>query len=244
MSRVRGGVEPRYWKGVPTKLEETSREAARRAVVLAIVLVAGLLSGCGATRPSKYYQLTVPTDPPAVEKVDAVPVSLLLGGLMTSHLYREDRIVYGNGSEQLGTYEYQRWAEPPAEMIQEILLRELRASGRYRAVHYRRSNMQGDFALRGHLYDFKEVTGPQMSARVTLDLEMRDLKSGATMLRAGARAALCRPPARLPGRGKDAHSQAAHEKNHVVPVAEAIYAPYFPQSPRNPWKCVVPPPVS
>ena len=181
MSRVRGGVEPRYLKGVPTKLEETSREAARRAVVLAIVLVAGLLSGCGATRPSKYYQLTVPTDPPAVEKADAVPVSLLLGGLMTSHLYREDRIVYGNGSEQLGTYEYQRWAEPPAEMIQEILLRELRASGRYRAVHYRRSNMQGDFALRGHLYDFKEVTGPQMSARVTLDLEMRDLKSGATV---------------------------------------------------------------
>ncbi len=181
MSRVRGGVEPRYLKGVPTKLEETSREAARRAVVLAIVLVAGLLSGCGATRPSKYYQLTVPTDPPAVEKVDAVPVSLLLGGLITSHLYREDRIVYGNGSEQLGTYEYQRWAEPPAEMIQEILLRELRASGRYRAVHYRRSNMQGDFALRGHLYDFKEVTGPQMSARVTLDLEMRDLKSGATV---------------------------------------------------------------
>jgi len=45
---------------------------------------------------------------------------------MTSHLYREDRIVYGNGAEQLGTYEYQRWAEPPTEMIQEVLLRELR----------------------------------------------------------------------------------------------------------------------
>src|SRR5260370_37073515 len=41
--------------------------------------------------------------------------------------------------------------------------------------------MQGDFALRGHLYDFKEVTGPQMTARVTLDLEMRDLKNGATV---------------------------------------------------------------
>jgi len=100
---------------------------------------------------------------------------------MTSHLYREDRIVYGNGPEQLGTYEYQRWAEPPTEMIQEVLLRQLRASGRYRAVHYRRSNMQGDFALRGHLYDFKEVNGSQMSARVTLDLEMRDLKNGATV---------------------------------------------------------------
>jgi ABC-type uncharacterized transport system auxiliary subunit len=41
--------------------------------------------------------------------------------------------------------------------------------------------MQGDFALRGRLYDFKELTGGQMSARVTLELEMRNLKTGATV---------------------------------------------------------------
>jgi cholesterol transport system auxiliary component len=143
--------------------------------------MAGLLSGCGAARPSKYYQLTVPADAGAVEKAGTVPVTLLLGQLLTSHLYRDDRIVYGNGADQLGTYEYQRWAEPPTEMIEEVLLRELRASGRYRAVYYRRSNMQGDFALRGRLYDFKEVDGGQLSARVTLELEMRDLKNGATV---------------------------------------------------------------
>ncbi len=181
MSRVRDDVELRYVRTVPAALEETFRRAAKRALIMAFALMVGLLSGCGATRPSKYYQLTVPSDPGAVEKTDAVPVTILLGALMTSHLYREDRIVYGNEGEQMGTYEYQRWAEPPAEMIQEVLLRQLRASGRYRAVHYRRSNMQGDFAIRGHLYDFKEVTGEQMAARVTLELEMRDLKNGATV---------------------------------------------------------------
>src|SRR5260370_17272666 len=66
-------------------------------------------------------------------------------------------------------------------MLQEVLLRELRASGRYRAVSYRRSNIKGDFALRGRLYDFKEVEGGQMSGRLTLELEMRELKSGATV---------------------------------------------------------------
>jgi ABC-type uncharacterized transport system auxiliary subunit len=171
----------RYMRRVPVALEETFRRAARRALIMAFALMIGLLSGCGATRPSKYYQLTVPPDAPAVEKADAVPVTLLLGALMTSHLYREDRIVFGSGGEQMGTYEYQRWAEPPTEMIQEVLLRELRASGRYRAVQVRRSNMQGEFAIRGHLYDFKEVNGSQMSARVTLELEMRDLKNGATV---------------------------------------------------------------
>lgn len=152
-----------------------------RTLIAAVALGIGFFSGCGAARPSKYYQLTIPSDAAQVEKADAVPVTLLLGSLMTSHLYREDRVVYGNTAEQLGTYEYQRWAEPPTEMIEEVLLRQLRASGRYRAVYYRRSNMQGDFALRGRLYDFKEITGGQMSARVTMELEMRDLKTGATV---------------------------------------------------------------
>jgi ABC-type uncharacterized transport system auxiliary subunit len=145
------------------------------------VLIVGLLSGCASTRPAKYYQLTVPTEAGAVERADTLPVTLLVGGLMTSHLYREDRIVFGNGPEQLGTYEFQRWAEPPTEMIQEVLLRELRATGHYRAVHVRRSNMPGDFAIRGRLYDFKEVDGSATSTRVTLELEMRDLKTGATV---------------------------------------------------------------
>lgn len=155
--------------------------AARRVLMGSFAVGMAFLCGCGAARQSKYYQLTVPSDTAQVEKPGAVPVTLLLGTMMSSHLYREDRIVYGNSTEQLGTYEFQRWAEPPAEMIEEVLLRELRASGRYRAVNYRRSNMQGDFALRGRLYDFKELTGGQLSARVTFELEMRDLKSGATV---------------------------------------------------------------
>jgi ABC-type uncharacterized transport system auxiliary subunit len=181
MSRARGDMEPPSFGTEPTGRRELSRFSARLGRLGPFVLMVGMLTGCGAARPIKYYQLTVPTDAGDVEKAGAVPVRLLLGGMVTSHLYREDRIVYGNGPEQLGTYEFQRWAEPPAEMIQEVLLRELRATGHYRAVHMRRSNVTGDFAIRGRLYDFKEVEGGAMSARVTLELEMRDLKTGATV---------------------------------------------------------------
>jgi ABC-type uncharacterized transport system auxiliary subunit len=181
MSRARGDMEPRSFGTEPTGRRKSSRFSDRLGRLSPFVLMVGMLAGCGAARPVKYYQLTVPTDAGDVEKAGAVPVRLLLGGMVTSHLYREDRIVYGNGPEQLGTYEYQRWAEPPAEMIQEVLLRELRATGHYRAVHMRRSNVTGDFAIRGRLYDFKEVEGGAMSARVTLELEMRDLKTGATV---------------------------------------------------------------
>jgi ABC-type uncharacterized transport system auxiliary subunit len=100
---------------------------------------------------------------------------------MSSHLYREDHIVYSSDGENMGTYEYQRWAEPPTEMIQEVLFRALRSSGRYRAVYAQRSSMRGDYLLHGRLYDFKEVTGTSMSARLSLELELRDTKTGDTV---------------------------------------------------------------
>src|ERR1700739_121943 len=102
MSRAREVMQPGYLKRILVEQEGMSIRMARRALITAAALTLGLLSGCGATRPAKYYQLTVPTEPGAVQRGDAVPVTLLLGAIMTSHLYREDRLVYGNGTEQLG----------------------------------------------------------------------------------------------------------------------------------------------
>ena len=149
--------------------------------LVAAIFAAMILAGCGAARPSKYYQLTVPGIQSGAQTADPMPATILLGPLLASHLYREDRIVYSSGGEQMGTYEYQRWAEPPTEMIQMVLLRELRASGRYKAVYAQRSTSNGDFLIRGRLYDFKEVSGGSILAKVTFELEMRELKSGSTV---------------------------------------------------------------
>lgn len=147
-------------------------------IVVAAATIA-LAAGCGAARPSKYYQLTIPGDILPSASSSAYPVTIVVGALTSSDLYREDRIVYGTASEKMGTYEYQRWAEPPTEMLHDVLLRALRASGHFRGVYsLRGSTMRGDYLLRGRLYDFKELTANSLSARVTLDLELRDEKSG------------------------------------------------------------------
>jgi hypothetical protein len=62
------------------------------------------------------------------------------------------------------------------------LLRELRASGRYRMVDILRSNSRGDYILYGRLYDFKEVSSASLSTRVTFEWELRDVKTGSTVL--------------------------------------------------------------
>ena len=144
-------------------------------------LIAGLLAGCGAARPSKYYQLTIPSEAAPVAERSPYPVTLLLGPLRASHLYREDHIVYSSAGESMGTYEYQQWAEPPTEMLRDVLLRDLRASDRYRDVDILRSNSHGDYILYGRLYDFKEVSATPLVARVTVDLELREVKTGSTV---------------------------------------------------------------
>ena len=141
----------------------------------------GLVTGCGAARASKYYQLTIPGDTQSVPDPSPHAVTLLLGPLRASHLYREDHIVYSSSGEHMGTYEYQRWAEPPTEMLAEVLLRQLRGSGRYCSVDVLRSNNHGDYILYGRLYDFKEISGPPLLTRLTIDLELRNTKTGSTV---------------------------------------------------------------
>jgi ABC-type uncharacterized transport system auxiliary subunit len=141
------------------------------------VLAASLTAGCGAAHPIKYYQLTVPGNLAPAANPNAVPVTLLIGRLTGSALYREDQIVYGSGGVTMGLYEYHRWAEPPTNMIAEVLLRQLRSSGHYRGVYTLRSDIHGDFLLHGRLYDLKEISGSSEAARVTMELELRDIKS-------------------------------------------------------------------
>jgi ABC-type uncharacterized transport system auxiliary subunit len=152
-----------------------------RRIITMAALSAGLLAGCGAARPSKYYQLTIPGEAAAVSERAPYPVTLLLGPLRASHLYREDHIVFSSSGENMGTYQYQQWAEPPTEMLVDVLLRDLRASGRYRAIDMLRSNSHGDFILYGRLYDFKEISRSPLMARLTIDLELRETKTGSTV---------------------------------------------------------------
>lgn len=150
----------------------------RKLISCALLLFAGVAAGCGATHTTKYYQLTIPNDLGRTTDPNPYPVTLMLGPLTSSHLYREDHVAYSSDGESMGVYEFQRWAEPPTEMIADVLLRELRMSGRYRAVYASGSSLRGDYILRGHLYDFKEVSGKILVGRVTLELELRDTKTG------------------------------------------------------------------
>jgi ABC-type uncharacterized transport system auxiliary subunit len=142
-----------------------------------MILIAGVASGCGGSRPVKYYVLD--TGPaPAVSPSPQIPITLLVSRVNAAHLYRDDRLVYGSNDVELGTYEYERWAEPPAGMIQDLVIKTLRASGNYRSVSRIGSNLRGDYIVRGQLFALDEVKSPALSARFSFQLELYDPKAG------------------------------------------------------------------
>lgn len=150
----------------------------QRCLAAFAVLLAVLTASCGASRPISYYALEPPTLPAAAK---SFPISLVVGRISAPLLYRDDRIVYDSGPVQRGALEYHRWAEPPSDMVQNMLLTALRASGQYRSVGRQTSNARGDYILRGRLDAIEEVDSPTISARFSLALELFDPKTGATV---------------------------------------------------------------
>jgi ABC-type uncharacterized transport system auxiliary subunit len=147
------------------------------ASALSILVVVFLVAGCGSARPIKYYQLSYPSTAPPPSP-DAINTTLIVKPFEASHLYLSDQIVYGFDSPELGVYQTQRWAEPPVEMLQDALVRGLRSTGRFRAVYTIRSDVGGQYILAGHLYDFKEVDGSAIVARLNYEVRLRDRKTG------------------------------------------------------------------
>jgi len=149
-------------------------------VTAATLLACVILAACGAARPIKYYRIA-PETTNAPAAASPYPITLILGQISAPNLFRDERIVYSHGSVEMGTYEDHLWTEPPPEMIENMLLESLRASGQYRTVERISSNARGDYILRGRLMAFNEVDLAQVEAHFALELELFDRKAGAVV---------------------------------------------------------------
>jgi cholesterol transport system auxiliary component len=159
--------------------ESRSRGTASSAGLTALVIaLCVLLTNCGSARPVKYF--SIQGTPPAASQTAAptYPVTIVVGHIAAPLLFRDDRMVYSNGSVELGSDSYNRWAEQPTDMIESMLVQNLRASGQFRAVQRMSSSGKGEYLLRGHLTAFNEVDNPGITARFTIDFELLQIKTG------------------------------------------------------------------
>ena len=159
-------------------VRQLARLTARmpRLGISSAVFAVVLLSGCAKPRAIKYYQITYPSNVSVSQEM--IDTMLLVRSFDASHLYLDDRIVYGHDSPEMGTYEDERWAEPPVEMLRDAIVRGLRSSGMFKGgVYIARSDLGGRYLLSGHLYDFRELDAATVSARLAFEARLWDRKT-------------------------------------------------------------------
>jgi ABC-type uncharacterized transport system auxiliary subunit len=143
--------------------------------VASFSFIAVVLGGCGGGRPIAFYTLRMP--PPPAPAARVFPISLLVGRIDAPEILQDEPIVYRSGPNEIGTYAYHSWIEPPTKMVKEMLIRRLRDSGEYGSVADLGSEARGNFVLQGRLYDFEEVDTPQVSALVTMEFHLFDRRT-------------------------------------------------------------------
>jgi uncharacterized lipoprotein YmbA len=151
-------------------------------VFLLTVASSLLLSGCmGKVKYPAYYRLNLApaVDPPP--KSDALP-SIAVREFRAPAYLREGSIVYLTSPEEIGFYEYHRWAVDPRQTITGAIVEYLRASGNFKLVKIYDGRNDVDYVLSGRLEKLNEVDyegGVQVE--VALSAQVTDLHSGNTV---------------------------------------------------------------
>jgi ABC-type uncharacterized transport system auxiliary subunit len=150
------------------------------ALTALIALIA--LSGCGAAvKYPKYYTLHVPPppDPPALA---GLHTTLAVREFSSPAYLRQEAIVYRASPEQIGFYNYHRWAIDPREFVTNAVVDHLRANGTFSQVRPYDGRTDTDYVLSGRLYKFEEVDYEGgIKVEVAISAQMVRLSTGATV---------------------------------------------------------------
>jgi ABC-type uncharacterized transport system auxiliary subunit len=141
-----------------------------------------MLVGCGgAVKYPNYYTLHLPPppDPPAPENVHA---TLAVREFRSPVYLRQGAIVYKTSPEQIGFYNYHRWAVDPRDFVTNAVTDRLRASGNFAQVRTYDGRSDVDYVLTGRLEELDEIDYEGgVKVQVAISAQMVSLATGATV---------------------------------------------------------------
>jgi len=134
-----------------------------------------VLAGCGSVRYPTNYVLNFPPPVP-----HAAPSNSAVGGV-TIREFRcpeylcDGRIVYRTSPEEIGFYEYHRWAMDPRHAITQYLEDGLRAQSLFKSVATQERGAEAAYLMSGNIERLEEVDeGREVRAVCTIAAQLLD----------------------------------------------------------------------
>jgi uncharacterized lipoprotein YmbA len=145
-------------------------------------VAAMLLCGCGEIRYPKYYTLNIaaPSKPAADDVRRSVTVAVRR--FDTPDYIRQGRIVYRETPEEIGFYDYHRWAADPGTTITTAMIDALRSSRLFSLVVPYDGREQHECVLSGRVERLDEVDyGGGVSVEARILAELVNQRTGETL---------------------------------------------------------------
>ena len=149
----------------------------------AIWLLMLVLCGCGGKiRYPRYYALEIPPPAPRLGNGVRLPGVLSVRRFEAPAYLRGGAIVYRRTPEEIGFYDYHRWADNPGDVVTAAVLDALRSARLFSAA--RRYDGQGreDYVMSGRLERLDEIDyGGSLRVEVKISAELTSLRDGAAV---------------------------------------------------------------
>ena len=147
-----------------------------------IVAIGTSLTGCGGKiRYPTYYTLNLPA-PPDPSAQNGVRTSIAVREVQAPGYLRQGPIVYRTTAEQIGFYEYHRWAADPRTLVTSAVIDHLRASGKYSSVSTYNGRPNIDYIFSGKLEKLEEVDYESgVKVEVVMSAQITRVATGATV---------------------------------------------------------------
>ena len=150
------------------------------ALVLMVTLLPAL-SGCGRVRYPAYYTLNLPA-PPDPAAAENVRTSIAVREFQSPGYLRQGPIVYRTTPEEIGFYEYHRWAADPRMLVTNAVVDHLRAGGQFSMVSMYDGRPNHDYVFSGRLEKLEEVDYQAgVKIEVAISAQITRVATGATV---------------------------------------------------------------
>jgi ABC-type uncharacterized transport system auxiliary subunit len=151
--------------------------------LVSVVFFAGIsviLAACGGKiQYPSYYVLNLP--PPAPQPAQSKPSlgSAAVRQFSVPRFLRAGAIVYRRSPEQLGFYNYERWAVDPRSVVTSAFVQVLESRSIFQSVHSSDGRAVSDYLITGTLDHLEEVDqGHQVFINVSISAQLMNVKTG------------------------------------------------------------------
>ena len=123
----------------------------------AVFMGALVLAGCGSVRYPTTYVLNFPPPVPQPAGSNGALSAVAVREFQCPEYLCEGRIVYRSSPEEVGLYEYHRWAMDPRQAITQYVVESLRAQSVFKSVGVHERGSEAAYMLSGKIEQLEEV---------------------------------------------------------------------------------------